>query len=107
MRDLIDIEGGSGEAYRFRRLDDAGAPPPTAGNFVYVRWDQGEPVILYLGEADSQDAIRTRWAEAQAGHRATDIYFRLNVGGEARLKEREDLLQRLRPEMNRADAPKG
>jgi hypothetical protein len=106
MRELIDVEGGSGEIYRFRRLDDPGAPPTTAGNFIYVRWDQGEPVILYLGEADSLHVIKARWSEAQAKHQATDVYFRLNVGGEARHRERDDLLQRLKPAMNRAGSPK-
>jgi hypothetical protein len=106
MRELIDVEGGSGETYRFRRLDDPGASPTTAGNFIYVRWDQGEPVILYLGEADGQHAIRVRWAEAQAKRQATDVYFRLNVGAEARRRERDDLLLRLRPEMNHSGPPK-
>lgn len=106
MRDVIDVQGASGDTYRFRRLDDPGAPPATAGNFLYVRWESEEPVILFLGEADSLVAIKVRWAEAQTKHQAADVFFRLNVGSEVRLRERDDLLQTLHPPMNRRGAAK-
>lgn len=107
MKDVIDLQGVSGETYRFRRLADPGAPPATAGNFLYVRWETREPVILYLGEADSLSASQGRWTEAQAKHQASDVYIRLNVGREARYRERDDLLQRLRPKMNSEGPSKG
>lgn len=102
MKDVIEVQGASGESYRFRRLDHPGAAPATAGNYLYVRWDSRDPVILYFGEADSLSAVHTLWADAQAKHKATDIYVRLNVGREARQRERDDLVERLRPVMNQA-----
>lgn len=102
MKTVIDVPGASGQSYRFRRLDDIAAPPATAGNFIYVRWDPLQPVILYLGEADSLSAVHGRWAEAQAKHQASEIFVRLNVGREIRQQEHEDLLQRQSPVMNGA-----
>ncbi len=104
MMDVIDVAGASGTSYRFRRLEDVSDLPATAGNFVYVRWDVSAPVILYLGEADTLLAARSRWPEAQTTHAATDIFYRLNVGREVRLRERDDMLLQLQPAMNRGTA---
>jgi hypothetical protein len=100
MKDVIDLQGVSGATYRFRRLDDPAAPPGTAGNFVYARWQRGALVVLFLSEADSLVAIKARWPEAQALHKAVDVYFRLNVAGEVRHREHHDLLPQLQPVMN-------
>ncbi len=100
MKDVIDLQGVSGVTYRFRRLDDPAAPPATAGNFLYALWERGEPVILFLGEADSLIAIKARWTEAQSRHKAVDVYFRLNVAGEVRHREHDDLLRQVQPKMN-------
>jgi hypothetical protein len=102
MKSVIDLPGASGETYRFRRLDDLAAPPATAGNFANVRWDQREPVVLYLGVADSLSAVQVRWAESKAQHQASNVFVRLNVGRETREREHDDLLQCARPVMNGA-----
>jgi hypothetical protein len=107
MKDEIDVPGGSGHVYRFRRLEDPKNAPSGAGNFLYVRWERAEPVILYVGDAASLADVLLRWVEAQADHQATDVFVRLNVGREARHRERDDLLQRLRPVMSAAIQPQG
>lgn len=101
MQDILDLKGATGEAYRFRRLDRLGEAPATAGAFVYVRWEGAASVMLFLGESDSLLAAGVRWAEAQARHRATDVYVRLNVAHEARAREGQDMLGVLQPIMNR------
>jgi hypothetical protein len=101
MRDVIDVTGASGTAYRFRRLEHHSAAPATAGNFLYVRWENAAAVLLYVGDADTLTAIQARWPDAQTKHGATDIYYRLNVGREVRHRERDDILERERPPMNR------
>jgi hypothetical protein len=104
MKDVIDVAGASGATYRFRRLEHVSAAPATAGNFAYVLWEQGAPVFVYFGEADTLSVIQARWAEAQTKHGATDIFYRLNVSREVRHRERDDMLERAHPPMNRGKA---
>ena len=52
MRDIIDVRGASGVAYRFTRFRDGNPLSAMGGNFVYVRPQNPEKGSGEKGEAE-------------------------------------------------------
>ena len=118
MRDIIDVRGASGVAYRFTRFRDGNPLSAMGGNFVYARprtekgnaekggggEGEGAPDVIYAGEAQNllTDARRL-WDRAVAEHGATDLFTRLNISERTRRHEHADILAAARPPMNAAE----
>ena len=101
MNSQIDLRGVSGTVYRYRIANPKRPNIAGSGNFVYVRDEDGEPQVLYMGETDSLAADSLlRWDEAVRQYGATHIFMRLNVSGATRASELGDLLPELDPVMN-------
>lgn len=96
MSDFIDLRGASGAAYRFRRADPA-ALPATAGNFVFVREDEGGPEIVCCGTALSLTLAGGLTRNMAERYGANDLYIRLNVARAVRLGEHQDIVEQARP----------
>ena len=86
---FIDLVGASGASYRFRKVD--GQLPPTGGNFVYVREQEGLPLIVSCGKARTL-AKALPLSNAGAAGPADQLYVRLNVAGSKRDIEHDDLV---------------
>lgn len=86
--DFIDIRGGSGTLYRFRRWPDNGAVPPIAGNYALVA--RGGRQILSLGVLDDLSKAPSVLAAREAG---TEIFTRYNVARLAREAEHADIME--------------
>lgn len=101
MTRQIDFAGQSGALYRYKALEEMRPVPPGGANFVYVKWDGDQPVIVYAGETDSlHRSVFETWDEAQSGYGATEIFARLNITGVVRRSEHDDLVARHQPPMN-------
>ncbi|HLZ82813.1 MAG TPA: hypothetical protein VKQ54_04550 [Caulobacteraceae bacterium] len=115
MRDIIDVRGASGGAYRFTRFRDGNPLSAMGGNFIYARpagsdketagggaGDGAE--MVYAGEAQNllTDARRL-WDQAVATHGVTDLFTRLNISERVRRQELADILAAARPPMNAAE----
>lgn len=99
--DYIDCAGASGANYRFFNVKDSRPQSMAGGGYVYVRLDGAEPTILYASETDNlfMGAV-DRWSEAVEQYGATHLYTRLNVSGQTRRNELQDILRAHRPAMN-------
>lgn len=109
MRDIIDVRGASGVAYRFARFRDGNPLSAMGGNFIYVRPGAGEEAegaleVIYAGEAQNllTDARRL-WDQAVAEHGVTDLFTRLNISERTRRHEHADILAAASPPMNAAE----
>jgi hypothetical protein len=109
MRDIIDVRGASGVAYRFTRFRDGNPLSAMGGNFIYVRPGaageaEGVPEVVYAGEAQNllTDARRL-WDQAVADYGGTDLFTRLNISERTRRHEHADILAAVRPPMNGAE----
>jgi hypothetical protein len=113
MRDIIDLRGASGVAYRFTRFRDGNPLSAMGGNFVYARLPPaGEDtpgtgsgaVVIYAGEAQNLlTDSRALWDQAVAEHGVTDLFTRLNISERTRRHEHADILAAGRPPMNPAE----
>ena len=99
MRSHIDVEGASGQSYRFRIWPEDGVHAPMPGNFVFVRQDPDAVALIYAGEINDLSMAQARWPEALETHGATDIFTRLNVSGAVRRAEQADIRARHHPPM--------
>ncbi len=101
MAHTFDIAGKSGDTYRYTQLE--GQPIwPSGGNVLYVRMLKNGPRVLYAAETESLfRGYALRWEEARAEHGATEILLRLNIAGSVRRAERDDIIAKHRPVMNR------
>jgi hypothetical protein len=91
VKDLFDIRGASGVAYRFRRVPAEAALPAMSGNFLYVRQAGDTVEVICSGTADSLGQARVKWAEAVRDHQAEDLIVRLNMSRRVRLEEHADI----------------
>lgn len=101
MLDYIDCAGASGASYRFFSVKEERPQSMAGGGFIYVRMQDRTPTILYAGETDNlfMGAVE-RWSEAVEKHGANQLYTRLNVSGETRRRELNDILRAHKPVMN-------
>jgi hypothetical protein len=100
----FDFPGESGTLYRYQLHEDDRPPSPAGGNYLYVKMDKGQPVVVYAGETESlYRGWSEGWADARANHGATAIYLRLNITGHVRRAERDDIVARHAPVMNRTE----
>jgi hypothetical protein len=115
MRDIIDVRGASGVAYRFTRFREGNPLSAMGGNFIYARPkadDEGAGAegaeVIYAGEAQNllTDA-RRQWERAVAEHRVTDLFTRLNISERVRRQEHADILAAAPPPMNAAEEGAG
>ena len=99
MQEILDLQGASGDSYRFRRIANPGQLPATSGNFVHVRWSGNAAQIVYCGAVNTLTSAADRWAEAVGAHGAAGLYVRLNVARRGRDEEHADLVAKHRPLM--------
>jgi len=101
MTRQIDFAGQSGTLYRYKAFDEMRPIPPGGANFVYVKWVNDAPKIVYAGETDSlHRSVFETWDEAQKGFGATEIFARLNITGAVRRTEHDDIVAQHSPPMN-------
>jgi hypothetical protein len=102
MKDQIDCRTMSGESLRFL-LDGSGpAVSRRSGNFLYVRGEDADLEVLYVGETDDlAEHARDRWAEAKQNFGARALYVRLNITAAERRREQAELIGAYQPPMNR------
>jgi hypothetical protein len=93
MKDIIDVRGVSGAAYRFTRFRDGNPLSAMGGNYVYVREVAGVSEVIYAGEAQNllTDA-RLQWDRAVCDHAAEQLYTRLNISERTRRQEHADIV---------------
>jgi hypothetical protein len=105
MKDLIDVRGASGAAYRFAMVREGRALSPIGGNYLFVRETGDGYEIVHAGEGQNliNDA-KARWDEARAAHGALHLFTRLNISEGVRRHEHEDIVAAVRPAMNEAAA---
>ncbi len=102
MNEHIDVRGGSGKLYRFRLAPQGKPTSAMSGAYVYVRDEGGDCEVLFVGDADNlMNDARSRWDEAVSKHRATHLFTRLNISAATRKSELEDMLEDVRPVMNK------
>jgi hypothetical protein len=83
--DFIDLQGASGQVYRFRRWPD-GRPPPIAGNYAVVR--RKDHQLVALGVSENLADARTKLTRLESG---LEAFTRLNVSRAHREAEHADL----------------
>lgn len=87
----FELEGASGQRYRFRRVKDPSALPAEGGNFVYVRHTDEGPIVIGCGASECLHQAADLWKEAVERHGADSIFVRLNIARRQRLLEHEDI----------------
>jgi hypothetical protein len=85
--DFVDLQGASGQTYRFRKWPPAGHHLPIAGNFALVRTRTRE--VVGLGIVDNLADVRSQIGDLQPG---VAVYTRLNVSRAHREAEHLDLV---------------
>jgi len=101
MRDIIDVKGASGVAYRFTRFRDGNPLSAMGGNYLYALDDASAPQVIYAGEAQNLlTGARLLWDRAVADFGATDLFTRLNISERTRQQEHADILAASPPPMN-------
>lgn len=84
--DFVDLQGASGQTYRFRRWPPTGHHLPIAGNYALVRTRGRE--VVGLGVLDNLAEARSQVGALQPG---VALYTRLNVSRAHREAEHADL----------------
>jgi hypothetical protein len=103
MKDIIDVRGASGAAYRFTRFREGNPLSAMGGNFVYARETDDVTTILFVGEAQNLlTGAQSLWDDAVRGHGAEGLYTRLNISERTRQAEHSDILAALATPMNTA-----
>lgn len=101
MRDIIDVRGASGAAYRFTRFRDGNPLSAMGGNFVYARETSDVTTVIFVGEAQNLlTGAQTLWDEAVRDHGVEGLYTRLNISERTRKAEHVDILAVARTPMN-------
>ena len=94
MPQFIDLQGASGAQYRFRL---ASGFSPLAGNFVFVRTEQGRALVVGAGTATSLKEVAALWRRAVDELQAEAVYLYLNIASRARLPVHDDIVQQHNP----------
>ena len=103
MKDIIDVRGASGAAYRFTRFREGNPLSAMGGNFLYARESDDITAVLYVGEAQNLlTGARFLWDEAVRDHGAEGLYTRLNISERTRQAEHADILAASVAPMNAA-----
>jgi hypothetical protein len=90
---ILDVEGRSGAAYRFRLAASGAELPAHAGNFVLVDGAARPATVLVCGTCRSLLELSRSWTDLTTG--GGQVYVRLNVNRAARLAEYDDMAPRL------------
>ena len=96
MQDFIDLQGGSGASYRFRRRADGASHLPTAGNYVLVQETSAGFKVLTVGTSIDLSLTRPP-GKMRAGRKPMHLFTRLNVARTVRAFEHQDLVARYSP----------
>jgi hypothetical protein len=83
--DFVDLQGASGQVYRFRRWPD-GRHPPIAGNYAVVR--RKDHQLVALGVSENLAEAQTKLMLVESG---LEAFTRLNVSRARREAEHADL----------------
>ena len=103
MDPTLDIEGESGQIYRFRQVGSQRELPASSGNFVFVRREgRSFTVVCSRFTADLRHAA-TLWESAIREKVADRLLVRLNISRASREREHEDLVERHHPKMLNPD----
>jgi hypothetical protein len=104
LRDQIYCRTESGESLRFLLHGNAPSLSRRSGNFLYVRGEEADPEVLYVGETDDlAEHARDRWAEAKQNFGALALYVRLNITAAERRREQAELISAYEPPMNMSE----
>jgi hypothetical protein len=90
MKDIIDLNGASGRAYRFRFWPSGAGHLPMAGNYAAVQTAPGGFTLLAAGAVDDLSRVE-RPAGGPDSPAPIDLYTRLNVSRAVREAEAKDI----------------
>lgn len=108
MKDIIDVRGASGAAYRFTRFREGNPLSAMGGNFLYARQSDDVTTVLFVGEAQNLlTGAQVLWDEAVRDHGAEGLYTRLNISERTRKAEHADILAAATTPMNPPSATEG
>jgi hypothetical protein len=101
VKDQIYCRTISGETLRFLLHESGPRLSRRSGNFLYVRGEDADLEVLYVGETDDlAEHAQDRWPEAVRSFGARAIYTRLNITGSQRRDELAELISAYEPPMN-------
>jgi len=84
--DFVDLQGASGQTYRFRRWPSSGHHPPIAGNYALVR--AADRQVFELGAMDNLSEAGLNLTAPADG---LELFTRLNVSRGRREAEHADV----------------
>jgi len=99
MQTFVDLAGSSGATYRFHRVVDHDNLPAIAGNFIYVRGEGRELVVICCGTDETLLNAAQQWPKAVKTSGAEAMFVRLNVSRKTRGEEHADIVLLQRPKM--------
>lgn len=97
MRDIIEIEGASGQRYRFTNATPA-STPNDAGNFIFMT-KANPPTVVCSGTTDNLRVAAKFWEGVPSHAADTYFYIRRNVTKTMRQVEHDDICLKHTPEM--------
>jgi hypothetical protein len=84
--EFVDLQGASGQVYRFKRWPADAHHPPIAGNYVVMR--RTDRQVVALGTSENLAEAQTELARLESG---LEAFTRLNVARAHREAEHADL----------------
>jgi len=103
MDPTLDIEGESGQFYRFRQVDSQRELPASSGNFVFVRREGRIFTVVCSGFTADLRHAAPLWESVIREKVADRLLVRLNISRASREREHEDLVERHHPQMINPD----
>lgn len=91
MKPFIDIQGASGQSYRFRLYEAGAGHLPMAGNWATVRFHGERAEVLKLGISENLAQVPASVASRREAS-PTFLYMRLNFSRAVREAEQGDLV---------------
>jgi hypothetical protein len=102
MNAFIDLQGASGQAYRFRLWSEGTPHLPIAGNYVVVRQAAEGFKVVLAGVTNDLSACRAQLRK-ETSREGAHLYTRLNVSRTARTAEHEDVVAHYKPAVVKAE----
>lgn len=96
MKDFLDLKGAAGAFYRFRIWPEGAPHLPIAGNYVFLKAEPEDFIVLLVGATNDLSRARDAWGKV-VERGATHAFTRLNVARAVRTAEHDDLVASYKP----------
>lgn len=91
MREIIELRGASGTAYRFRLWPQGAAHPTAGGHYAFVRETPAGFDVVAVAAVEDLSVTRANHEAAAIQQGATHLFTRLNVSWTTREAEVQDM----------------